>query len=149
MASVAVRRGIRVFASYGLATLATYVLAAVAATQWMLASLTEGSGGATAPSALLATLQDLWGLLPSFGPIVALAMGIGLLVASGLTWFAPALRGVGLVAAGTVAMIGVQVALHQLPGFIPGARAGGAGATLAQGIAGGVGGYIYYLLRRT
>ena len=76
-------------------------------------------------------------------------MAIGLSVAVAITKFLPALRAVGLVGAGAVAMLGTHLILERTLDVIPVWAAGSMGGLLAQGLAGGVGGYLYYLLRRT
>lgn len=149
MASVAVRRGFRVVSAYAVAALVTYVLASVAATQWILGSLAQMGYEVSASQRLITTAQDLLGTLPSYGLIIAVAMAIGLSVASGVAKFLPTLRGFGLVVAGVLALAGVHLIMQQVLHVSPIAAARTMGGLLAQALAGGIGGYLYYLLRRT
>lgn len=149
MASVAVRRGLRVLGAYAMAVLSTYLLASVAATQWVMASLGEMGYPVSSSERLATTAADLWGMLPTYGLIVAVAMAIGLGVASLVGKLVPGLRAVALICAGVVALVGTHLILEQVLDVVPLAAARTAGGLLAQGLAGGVGGYLYYLLRRT
>ena len=149
MANASVRRGVRVFSAYVVAVLATYVLASVAVTQWNLASLSQMGYEVDAGTRLLTTGQDLLGLVPAYGLMVAVALAIALPVASGIARFAPTLRGFGLVSAGFVAIVCVHVILQQATDVSAVAATRTLGGLLAQGLAGGVGGYLYYLMRKT
>ena len=149
MIGVADRRWFRVFASYLVAVVATYVLATLAATQWTLGSFEQMGYEVTATQRLTTTVQDLFGMLPSYGLVIAVAMAIGLSVASRIADFVPTLRGVGLVVAGVAALLGIHLITQQLLDVSPIPVARSIGGLLAQGLAGGIGGYLYYLLRRS
>ena len=148
MASVAVRRGIRVLGAYAVAVLVAYMLASVASTQWLLGSLVQAGSEVTATQRLVTTGQDLLGLLPSYGLTTAIGMAVGLPIAAKMAEFFPAVRGIGLVVAGGVALASVHIVAQQGQFVSPVAAAGTSGALPALGLAGGVGGYIYYLARR-
>jgi hypothetical protein len=149
MASEAVRRGFRVISTYAVSVLATYVLASLAATQWTLGALAQMGYAVSASQRLATSAQDLLGMLPSYGLIIAVAMAIGLTVASRVVRYLPGLRGFGLVTAGVLALVGTHLIMQQVLHVSPIAAARTAGGILAQGLAGGVGGYLYYLLRRS
>ena len=147
--SVVVRRAWRVFSAYLVAALGTYVLAAMAATQWLLANIGGLGYEISTGTRLVTTGQDLWGMLPTYGPIIAVAMAIGLAVASGIAKMLPALRGVGLITGGAAAVVCLHLILQQVVSVSPIWAAQSIGGLLAQGLAGGIGGYLYYLMRRS
>lgn len=149
MASVKARRRLRVLSTYAVAALATFVLASVAATQWNLAGLAAMGYEVSGSVRLTTTALDLLGTLPTYGLIIAIAMAIALSVAAGIGALLPALRGIGLVAAGVLALAGIHLIMQQVTDVSPIPAARTTGGLLAQALAGGVGGYLYYLLRRT
>ena len=147
--SVVVRRAWRVFGAYLAAALGTYVLATVAATQWLLGNIGSLGYEISTGVRLATTGQDLWGMLPTYGPMIAVALAIGLAVASGIAKLLPALRGFGLVAGGAAAIMCLHLILQQVLSVSPIWAAQSFGGLLAQGLAGGIGGYLYYLMRRS
>lgn len=149
MASFADSRGFRVFIAYAAAVLVTYGLALIAATQWMLGGSLQVGEEVTATRRLLTTGQELVSMLPSYGVIVAVAMALALSAAAAISHYLPRLRGVALVAAGFIGLMGVHFVAQQLIGDTPVAVAETTGGLLAQGLAGGIGGYLYYLMRRS
>ena len=149
MLNVADRRWFRVFVAYLATVVATYVLATMATTQWNLGEITQLGYQVSTSERLATTTHDLLGMVPSYGLIVAVAMAIGLSVASGIASFVPTLRGVGLVAAGVLAMAGVHLIMQQVLHVSPIPAARSIGGLLTQGLVGGIGGYLYYLMRRS
>ena len=149
MTSLADSRGFRVFTAYAAAVVVTYGLALIAATQWMLGGSLQAGEEVTATQRMVVTGRELVGMLPSYGLIVAVAMALALSAAAAISHYVPGLRGAGLVAAGFIGLMGVHFVARQLFGDAPVAAAGTTGGLLAQGLAGGVGGYLYYLMRRS
>lgn len=147
--SVAARRAWRVFGAYAVAVMTTYVLAVVGATQWLLANIGAFGYPVTPGERLLTTGQDLLGMLPSYGLMIAVTIGLGLAVAAALAKLLPGLRGFGLVTGGAAAILCLHLLLQQVFSVSPIWAAQSLGGLLAQGLAGGVGGYLYYLMRRS
>lgn len=128
-------------------SLAAYVCAAVLITQFNLAAI-NGLGYAVPFGLRLSTtVEDLIGLIMIYLPLVAIALIIAwLFTGQVLTrWFlkpsAPLYALAGFV--GIVAIHIVLKALVDISGVAPTRHVGG---LLAQGVAGAVGGWVFYLV---
>lgn len=133
--------------AYVIAVLVAYLLGAIAATQSVLASL-EGMGVVVSAGERLSTTgQDLIGMFPTYGLIIAVAFAIALPVATTIAKYLPGWRAVGLAAAGVVAMTVPHLLMRELLEISPVAATRSAVGLLVQGLAGAMGGYAFYTLR--
>ena len=137
----------RILVAYVLAVLVAYLLAATAATQSVLASLEEMGVVVSLGERLATTGADLIGMFPTYGLIIAVALAIALPIATNIARYLPGWRRVGVVTAGAVALIVPHLLMNELLEITPIAAARTTLGVLIQGLAGGVGGYAFYLLR--
>lgn len=137
----------RIFAAYLGAVMVTYLLAATAATQSVLASLEAMGVAVTMGERLSTTGRDLIGMFPAYGAIIAIALAIALPIATTIARFLPGWRAFGLVAAGVVAMTVPHLLMREFLEISPVAATRTVVGLLVQGLAGGVGGYAFYRLR--
>ena len=129
-----------------------YLLAAVSATQVVVARL-QGMGVAVPFAERVGmSLQDLAGMAAMFLPMIAFALLAAFLCAALLwrwlgRWF-PRGRPVLYFVAGAAALVTIHQSLHLAFGITPIAAARSAGGLALQGLAGGVGGLLYPFLAR-
>jgi hypothetical protein len=124
-----------------------YVLGSIFATQFILAKVTALGPEVDLAMRLQATWHDLLGLLGSYLPLVAVAMLLGLAVAAGLGRLMPGQRLWLYVAAGAVAVVAIHLLIKAVLGLSGIAATRTLAGLLAQGLAGAVGGYLFYRLR--
>jgi len=129
--------------AYALAVLATTVLGAVAATQFVLAELSTMQVAVPFGVRLETTMHDIMGMSPTFAPIVAGALLIAFLVAALLARFIPLEKRRWYLVGGFVAIIAALLLVKALLGGTPIAGAKDTLGLLAQGVAGMVGGWIF------
>jgi hypothetical protein len=130
------------------AVLLTYTLASVAVTQAALAQLQAIGVFISMAVRLRTTGLDLLGMSTSLLPLIALALAVGFVIASGLARVLPRLRLLLLLAAGGVALLALHAALLAVLGVTPFPATRtypGLGLQLASGVAGG---YLYWRLSR-
>ncbi len=130
-----------------LAALLAYVLGSVFATQFILANVAAMGPEVDLAVRLQATGHDLVGLASSYLLLVAVAMLLGLPVAAGLARLLPAQRLWLYIAAGAVAVMAIHVLIKAVLGLSGIAATRTLAGLLAQGVAGAVGGYLFYRLR--
>ncbi len=140
---------LKVILAYAGAVVAAFVLGSVFVTQFNLASV-AGMGMEVSPGVRLqATLHDLAGLSSTYLPMVAVAFLIALLVAAGLLKLFPAQRLFLFVLAGAVGLITIHLLIKALLGLNGIAATRTLAGLLSQGLAGAVGGYVFYAIRRS
>jgi len=130
------------------AVLLTYTLASVSVTQAALAQLQALGIFISMPVRLRTSGLDLMGMSTSLLPLIALALGVGFVIASGVARLLPRLRLPLLLAAGGIAMMTLHAALLAVLGVTPFPAVRtytGLGLQIASGIAGG---YLYWRLSR-
>ena len=138
---------VRIAIAYALAVLVAYLLAVTAATQAVLAGL-EGLGlTITLGERISTTGQDLLGMLPTYGLLIAIGFAIALPIAAAIARFLPSWRAVGLVAAGAVAVGLIHIGLNSVFETHLVAATRTTVGLLIQVMAGGMGGYAFYRLR--
>ena len=125
------------------AVLAAYVLGAIFVSQGNIASVValgfEVSGG----QRLDAALHDIVNMTDIYLPLVSVSLLLGLPVAFAVIRKKPHLRMLGYVLAGFVAMIAMPVIMKMVLGLSGIAPTRTHVGLLAQGLAGGVGGYLF------
>jgi hypothetical protein len=138
---------VRVIAAYVGAVLVAYLLAATAATQAVLAGL-EGLGVTiTLGERISTTGRDLAGMFPTFGLLIAVGFAVALPIAAAVARFLPSWRAFGLVTAGAAAVGLIHLGLNSVFETHLVAATRTTVGLLLQVMAGGVGGYAFYLLR--
>lgn len=130
------------------ACLATFVLASIAHSQFVLAKLISVGVEISLADRLAMTFSDLLGLLPGYGAIIALSLLLGFLIMQAVSkWLMP-LPDYRFVIGGFVAICCALLAMHPIfnVSLIAGARS--EAGILAQAVAGAFGGLVFMLLRR-
>jgi len=135
-------------AAFLLALLVTYVLAATAATQSVLARLGEMGIVVTFDHRMGAIVHDLFGMLSSFLPLLGVGLLIAFLFTARVDRWVPGWRTPLYVLAGAAAVITVHVSLKIAFDITPVAAARSAGGLLIQALAGAVGGYVFAMSGR-
>lgn len=125
-----------------LAVLVTYFLAAVAATQSVVASLEEMGLPVTFGQRLGATFHDLLGMSPSFLPLIAVGLAIAFLVSAFLS-ARIGMRTLLYCLAGGAAVVAVHLGLQIAFDIVPVAAARSGAGLAIQGLAGVVGGLVF------
>ena len=96
---------------------------------------------------LQATGHDLLGLATSYLPLIAVGFLLGLPVAAGLAKLLPDQRMLLYIVAGAVAVIAIHLLIKAVLGLSAVAATRTLAGLLSQGLAGAVGGYLFYRLR--
>lgn len=138
----------RILGAYLVAVAVAYLLGAMAATQAVLANLEAMGIAVSMGDRLRTTGQDIVGLLPAYGVLIAVAFAIALPTATAIARFVPAWRAVGLVAAGAMSIAATHLIMHAAFDITPLAAARTTTGLAVQALAGGVGGYAFYFLRQ-
>ncbi len=139
---------LRVVAAFIVAVLAAFVAGSVFVTQFNLASVAGMGMEITAGVRLQATLHDLLGLSATYLPMVALAFLIALAVARGLLMLFPQQRLLLFALAGAVGLIAIHLIMKAVLGVNGIAATRTLAGLLSQGLAGALGGYVFYAMRR-
>lgn len=139
---------LRALVAYVAAVLVAYVLAAIAATQHVMARLADMGVEVTLGDRLGTTLHDLASMAPTFLPILAIAFAIALPVAAGVIRLAPRWRSLGYPLAGAVAVLAIHVTLNQLFDITPVAAARTTLGLVFQALCGAVGGWLFGAMTR-
>ncbi|MGI9322673.1 MAG: hypothetical protein ACR2PJ_03725 [Pseudomonadales bacterium] len=129
---------------YFLALLTTYTLGAIFVSQGNIAAVTQLGYEVSIGQRLYAMGHDVSNMHDLYLPLVAAALAVALPVAFGISYFRPALRRVGYVAAGCAGMIALHLimkAVVDISGVAPTRVMAG---LLLQGLAGAVGGLVFY-----
>ena len=126
------------------AAIATYILATVAVTQGNLGYLASLGREITFGERVGAIGHDLLGMIGMFGPIVLVTLLFAYGVVALIVSRAPALRMIGYIAGGFAGMVAVHLILQAVFGMAPVWAARDAFGMLLQGLAGAVGGYVFY-----
>lgn len=128
------------------AVLAAYILGAIFVSQGNIASVIalgfEVSGG----QRIDAALHDILHMTDIYLPLVTVSLLLGLPVAFAVIRKKPHLRTLGYVLAGFVALIAMPVIMKLVLGLSGIAPTRTIVGLLAQGLAGGAGGYLFCIL---
>jgi len=134
---------LRIIGAYLLAVVVTYISAAVAATQSVMARLADMGVAVGLGDRLLTTGQDLVGMAPMFLPIIAIAFAIAFPVAALALRWRPDWRWFGYPLAGGVAILMVHVALQAAFNITPVAAARSILGLTFQALCGVLGGWVF------
>ena len=139
---------LRRLGAYGVAVFATEALAAMAATQFVLAGLAGLGVVITLGERLTMTGQDILGMMQVYLPVLALALALGFLVAGAIIKkLGPAWSLLGYTSAGFVAVLAALLTVLSLFDITPIAGARSPAGLFCQGLAGAVGGFIFHRLK--
>ena len=132
--------------SFVAAVIATYVVAAVIATQFALASITSMGLPVGIGKRIAVTGHDLVGMAPTLLPLIAIGLLIAFLVTGLLCRWVPNARFGLYVLAGAIAVLGVHFSLYQVFDITLVAVARTTGGLVTQAAAGALGGYVFVRL---
>jgi len=140
---------IRSVGAFLLAVLSTYALGALFATWHVLGRLAEMGMGVDFGVPVHAMLHDLIGMFPTYLPLVGVAFLVALPVIVLLARLLPGWRRVAYVSGFAVAMIALHLVMPMVLNVHPVAATRTLAGLLAQGLAGAVGGYLFYVVGRS
>ena len=139
---------IRSIAAFVAAVAATYVVGAWLATQHVLGALVEMGIDVDFAMWADASLHDLAGMLPTYGPLITVALAIGLGVAALIARNRAGWLRIGYVTAGFFAIIVMHLVMRQVLDVTPVAATRILSGLIYQGLAGAIGGYVFWRLGR-
>lgn len=138
---------IKVLLAYAAAVSGAFVLGSILATQFILGNVAAMGMDVSVGVRLEATLHDVLGLATSYLPLMAIAFLVALPVAAGLRRLLPTQALFLYVLAGAVAVVTLHLAMKAALGLSGIAATRTAAGLLSQGLAGALGGYLYYWIR--
>lgn len=137
---------VRIVGSYLTAVVSAYILAVIFISQGNIASVVEMGFQVTIAQRLEAVVHDLTHMTGIYLPVIAVSMLISLSVAAIIIKFVPNLRLIGYILAGITGLIAIHVIIKMVFGISGIASTRTLIGLLAQGLAGGVGGYLFHRL---
>jgi hypothetical protein len=139
---------VNVLKAFVVATILAFVLASVLSTQMILANVQSMGLDVPMGVRLTTTFQDLLGMASSYLLLITVAFIVALPVAAWLARLAPERSALLFALAGFVAVAVLHLALKMALGIHPLAVTRTLPGLLGQCLAGAVGGWCYYLVRR-
>ena len=129
------------------AAIIAFLFASIFHTQFVLHELTKVGVEIDMTTRLSGTFDDLMGLAPGYGPIIAIALLLGFLIMTAVKRFIPSLGYWAYPLAGILAIGTAHLAMHPIFNvtLIAGARS--TMGIVFQCIAGFVGGYVFMRFR--
>ena len=138
----------RSIAAFIVAALAAYIVGAWLATQHVLGALTDMGIDVNFAAWADASLHDLVGMFPTYAPLITVAMAIGLAIAALIARKHPGWHRIGYVSAGFFAVIAMHLLMRQALDLTPVAATRIMSGLIYQGLAGAIGGYVFWRLGR-
>ena len=138
---------LKTLAAYAGAVAGAFLLGSILATQFILGNLAEMGMDVSLGVRLQATLHDIGGLAVSYLPLIAFAFLIALLVTTGLLKVFPSRPQLLYLLAGGLALVTLHLTMKAVLGLTGIAATRTTAGLLSQGLAGVLGGYIYYRIR--
>jgi hypothetical protein len=138
---------VKVLLAYAGAVVGAFVLGSILATQFILGNVQAMGMNVTSGVRLEATVHDIFGLAASYLPLMAIAFLIALPIANGLRKLLPAQPLLLYVLAGAVAVVTLHLTMKAALGLTGIAATRTTAGLLSQGLAGALGGYLYYKIR--
>src|SRR5690606_35389609 len=129
--------------AYLAAVLVTYAGAAVAHTQWVMASLADMGVDVAPGDRLGATVHDLVGMATPYLPIIAVGLAVAFPGAALIIRAVPQWRPLGYPLAGGVAVLVIHVVLHETFSITPIAAARTTAGLTVQALCGALGGWVF------
>ena len=139
---------IRSIGAFLAAVLVAYVIGAVLATQHVLGALTMMGMDIDFGVWAHATLHDLVGMFATYAPLITISFLVGLPVILLICRGRPQWRRTGYITGFFVAILVMHWLMPLLLDVNPVAATRRFGGLLQQGLAGAVGGYVFFLLGR-
>lgn len=136
----------RIAGSYLAAVISTYIVGVIFLSQGNIANVVAMGFQVTIAQRLDAVLHDLTHMTEIYLPVIAVSMLISLPIAAMIIKYAPHLRSIGYILAGITGLIAVHVIIKMVFGISGIAPTRTLIGLLAQGLAGGVGGYLFHRL---
>ena len=133
----------RTLGSYIAAVIVAYCFGALFISQGNIAAVTGLGFDVTMSQRLGAIVHDVSGMTDIYLPLVAVSLLLGLPVAFAVVRKTPHLRMIGYVSAGFVALLAMHVIMKAVLGLSGIAPTRTLWGLLAQGVAGGIGGYLF------
>lgn len=140
---------IKILMAYSGAVVGAFLLGSVLATQVILGNVQEMGMVVSTGVRLQATLHDIAGLASSYLPLMAVAFLIALLVAAGLLKLFPSHPLLLYVLAGAVAVVTLHLTMKAVLGLSGIAATRSTLGLMGQGLAGALGGYLYFTIRNS
>lgn len=139
-------KAIKIIGAYFAAVLVTFLFASIFATQFIMGNLQDMGMTVTLSDRFSATLHDIAGLSGIYLPLVAISFIISLPFAAGVIKFVPNLRLIGYVLGGAVGLVALHLIMKAVLGLTGIAATRTVMGLLSQGLAGAIGGYLFYWL---
>ena len=133
----------RTLGSYIAAVIVAYCFGALFISQGNIAAVTGLGFDVTMSQRLGAIVHDVSGMTDIYLPLVVVSLLLGLPVAFAVVRKNPHLRMIGYVSAGFVALLAMHVIMKAVLGLSGIAPTRTLWGLLAQGVAGGIGGYLF------
>ena len=137
---------IKTTGSFVLAVIAAYLLGAIFVNQGNIAAVVELGFNVSIGQRFEAAVHDMLNMIDIYLPLVAISLLLGFPVAHAIVRKRPHLRSIGYTMAGFVALVAIHVTIKTVVGISGVAPTRTLLGLLCQGIAGGVGGYLFYRL---
>jgi hypothetical protein len=139
---------IRSIGAFLVAVLVAYLMGAALATQHVLGALTTMGMNIDFGIWAHTTLLDLFGMFGTYAPLIALAFLVALPVILLICRGRPGWRPIGYITGFFAAMIVMHLLMPLVLNLNPVAATRFFGGLIQQGLAGAVGGYVFYRLGR-
>ena len=136
----------RIAGSYLAAVISTYIVGVIFVSQGNIANVVAMGFQVTITQRLDAVVHDLTHMTGIYLPVIAVSMLISLPIAAMIIRYAPHLRSIGYILAGITALIAIHMIIKMVFGISGIAPTRTLIGLLAQGVAGGVGGYLFHRL---
>ena len=136
----------RIAGSYLTAVISTYIVGVIFVSQGNIANVVAMGFQVTITQRLEAVVHDLTHMTGIYLPVIAVSMLISLPIAAMIIRYAPHLRSIGYILAGITALIAIHMIIKMVFGISGIAPTRTLIGLLAQGLAGGVGGYLFHRL---
>jgi hypothetical protein len=139
----------RTIGAFIVAVIGTYLLGVLFIGQGNLASVAEMGLTVEFGDRINTLVHDLTHMTAIYLPLVTVSSIIAFPVAAMIIRLKPSLRLIGYISAGFVALVAMHVIMKMTLGLTGVAPTRTLVGLLAQGIAGGFGGYLFHLLTRS
>ena len=137
---------VKTIGSFLLAVITAYLLGAIFVSQGNIAAVLALGFDVSFAQRLDAAVHDMLNMTDIYLPLVAISLLLGLPVAYAIVRKRPHLSLIGYTLAGFVALLAIHLIIKAVVGLSGVAPTRTLMGLLSQGIAGGVGGYLFYRL---
>lgn len=137
---------VRNVVSFLAAVFAAYILGAIFVSQGNIASIVAMDFDVSVAQRFEAALHDVTHMTDIYLPVIAVSFLIAIPVAAFIIKYVPHLRMILYVSAGATALVAIHLILKLVLGISGIAPTRTLAGLLAQGIAGGAGGYLFHVI---